>query len=281
MTQLLDAARTDLSQFSGKETLLRVLGQEFDTMIGNLRGCDDAQWSAQTCCTEWQVRDVAGHLLDVAFGYVGYFRMAREGYPAEAPRGMRIYAEQLGESAKQFRDLSRYELIARLQALMDDLFDTFRGMDEAAWTSSAVVHKWAGPIPGFMFPTFGLMDYSVHNWDVQQAMGQQPRVDPEAADLLVPFMFGLRQICFDDQAPELADLEVEIDIDGRPDDRWTATVKGGAFAFAPGAPPAPQAVFRFRDPGEFALDAYQRFHGGEATGDQAAIEEFRRMFFTI
>jgi uncharacterized protein (TIGR03083 family) len=287
MTQLIDSSpRTDISSFSGKDTLLRVLQAEYDGTIAMLLAADDEQWQRETPCEEWQVRDLAGHLLDVAESYLGYFRTAREGYPTEAPRGMRCYAHELGGAGLAFRSLSRHELIARLQAFSDELFGQFRELDEQGWTSP-IPHKYVGPVPAFMMVTFQLMDYAVHTWDFQKALGKPTQINPEAADILVPYMFGLKAICFDDEAKALdvslneVNLEVQVDIAGRSDDSWTVTVKDGSYSFAPGPASNPQAIVSYPDPAEFALDAYQRFAGGEATGDERAIAQFRSLFFTI
>jgi uncharacterized protein (TIGR03083 family) len=287
MTQLIESTpRTDISQYSGKDTLLRVLQTEYDGTIAMLLDADDAQWSSQTPCEEWQVRDLAGHLLDVAESYLGYFRMAREDYPTEPPRGMRIYAAELGDAGRGFRALSRHELVARLQAFSDELFGQFRALDEQGWTS-LVPHKYVGPVPAFMMVTFQLMDYAVHTWDFQKALAKPLRINPEAADILVPYMFGLKAICFDDEARAIdeflndVNLDVQVDIGGRGSDSWTVTVQDGAYGFAPGASASAQAHFVYEDPAEFALDAYQRFRGGSATGDEKAIGQFRNLFFTI
>lgn len=286
MTQLIESTRTDISSFAGKETLLRVLQTEYDGTIAMLLEADDTQWERQTPCEEWQVRDLAGHLLDVAASYLGYFRMAREGYPTEDPHGMRCYADELGEAGLAFRALSRHELVARLQALSDELFGQFRVLDEQGWLSP-IPHKYVGPVPAFMMVTFQLMDYAVHTWDFQKALGKPTQINPEAADILVPFMFGLKAICFDDEAKALdvslndVNLEVQVEIGGRSDDVWTVTVKDGNYGFAPGGSPSAQAVVRYEDAAEFALDAYQRFAGGEASGDEKTIAQFRNLFFTI
>lgn len=286
MTQIVESTRIDISSFAGKETLLRVLQTEYDGTIAMLLGADDTQWERQTPCEEWQVRDLAGHLLDVAASYLGYFRMAREGYPTEDPHGMRRYADELGEAGLAFRALSRHELVARLQALSDELFGQFRVLDEQGWLSP-IPHKYVGPVPAFMMVTFQLMDYAVHTWDFQKALGQPTQINPEAADILVPFMFGLKAICFDDEAKALdvslndVNLEVQVEIGGRSDDVWTVTVKDGTYSFAPGPAANAQAIVRYEDAAEFALDAYQRFAGGEASGDEKTIAQFRNLFFTI
>src|SRR5258708_37527096 len=46
---------------------------------------DPANWELQTRCSEWQVRDVAGHMIDVTEGYLARGGGARRG--AAAPDG--------------------------------------------------------------------------------------------------------------------------------------------------------------------------------------------------
>lgn len=281
MVQLDVATRTDISQYSGKDTLLRVLESEYETALATMLEADEAGWQAQTPCEDWEVRDLAGHFLDVAFCYLGYFELAHKAWPTDPPRGMRVYAEELSTAACAYHELPQHELVARLVPLSERLFAYFHDLDEQQWTGMLVPHKYVGPVPAFMMATFQLMDYTVHNWDFQKALGKPAALNPEAADLLVPFMFGLKGICFDDELASDLDLAVQVDVGGRDGDQWTVTVKDGAYAYVPGTVPDAQAVFAFADPAEFALDAYQRLQGGTAEGDPAVIETFRNLFFTI
>jgi hypothetical protein len=42
-----------------------------------------------------------------------------------------------------------------------------------------------------------------------------------------------------------------------------------------------QATFHFKNASDFVLTAFQRFPGGDASGDPKAIEQFRSLFFRI
>jgi hypothetical protein len=42
-----------------------------------------------------------------------------------------------------------------------------------------------------------------------------------------------------------------------------------------------QATFHFKDASDFVLTAFQRFPGGEASGDPEVIDKVRHMFFRI
>jgi uncharacterized protein (TIGR03083 family) len=270
--------RVDISQYAGKETLLRLIRQEYQSSLEMLTSCSDEEWNAQTPCDMWQVRDLAGHLLDASFSYLGYFKQGEHGWPTEEPRGMLAYGDALGKSALAFRDVYRWELLGRLDACNELLFDYFDRLGEADWMGRLIPHKWVGPVPSFMMATFQLMDYSVHNWDLRRALGRRAEVDEESANTLVPFMFGLMQLCF---SPErAADVDLTIGVEIAPEDHWTVRVSGGTLTYAPGRAEQPNASFSFPC-NEFCLDVYQRIQGGQASGDQASIDRFRQLFFTI
>jgi uncharacterized protein (TIGR03083 family) len=272
--------RVDVTQFAGKDTLIRLIRQEYQKSFDMMVAASEEEWHAQTPCDMWEVRDMAGHLLDAAYCYLGYFKQGEHGWPTEEPRGMRAYAEGLGASALEYRDVYRWEVLGRLEACTELLFSYFDRLTEDEWAGRLVPHKWVGPVPAFMMAAFQLMDYSVHNWDLRKALGKEAFVDDEASDTLVPFMFGLMQICF---APELAegvDLTIDVHINTSGDEHWTVQIQGGGLTFAPGAPEKADATFSFPC-NEFCLDVYQRLQGGTATGDQDAIDTFRKLFFTI
>lgn len=272
--------RVDVTQFAGKDTMIRLIRQEYRACFDMLVAASEQEWHAQTPCELWEVRDMAGHLLDAAYCYLGYFKQAEHGWPTEEPRGMRAYGDALGYSALEYRSVYRWEVLGRLEACTELLFSYFDRLGEDEWGGKLVPHRWVGPVPAFMMAAFQLMDYSVHNWDLRTALGKDAFVDHEASDTLVPFMFGLMQICF---APELAegvDLTIDVQISTSADEHWTVQVRDGQLTYQPGKPEKPDATFSFPCH-EFCLDVYQRLQGGTASGDQNAIGTFRKLFFTI
>ena len=69
--------------YEGKPVVLdvaRTERQAFYDLIG-----DPANWEVQTRCTEWQVRDVVGHMIDVTEGYLKGWDYARRGEKAPDP----------------------------------------------------------------------------------------------------------------------------------------------------------------------------------------------------
>ncbi|MFF3569291.1 maleylpyruvate isomerase family mycothiol-dependent enzyme [Nocardia jiangxiensis] len=273
-------SRVDVTQYAGKETLIRLIRQEFKDCFDLLVEASEEQWHNQTPCELWEVRDMAGHLLDAAYGYLGYFKQGEQGWPTEQPRGMRAYGDALGISALEYRKVYRWEVLGRLEACASLLFDYFDQLTEEQWTAGPIPHAWVGPVPGFMMAAFQLMDYSVHNWDLRKALGKPAYVEAEASDTLVPFMFGLMEITFAPERAKDLNLTVGIHISTSQDEHWTVRIKDGVLTYKPGKPKKPDADFSYPCT-EFCLDVYQRTQGGTAFGSKKAAKQFRKLFFTI
>ncbi len=99
--------------YSGKDTVLDVIRTERSKFFDI---ADDPQnWNVQTRCSEWEVRDIVGHMIDVTEGYLSRWEMAREGKPADA-LGLLVMGDELNKQAQAFRSLSQDEALARLKA---------------------------------------------------------------------------------------------------------------------------------------------------------------------
>jgi hypothetical protein len=63
---------------------------------------------------------------------------------------------------------------------------------------------------------------------------------------------------------------------------WRVTVKDGAYSYEPaGNLAGVQALFHFKDASDFVLTTFQRFPGGETSGDPKVIDQIRHLFFRI
>src|SRR5947209_18920828 len=111
--------------YSGKNVVLDVIRTE----SGNFFSIVDKpqNWKVQTRCTEWEVRDIVGHMIDVTEGYLSRWDIARKGEAADA-LGWQLMSERLNENAQAFRSLSREEAISRLQADSDTMHAIFAGL---------------------------------------------------------------------------------------------------------------------------------------------------------
>ncbi len=63
--------------YSGKDTVLDVIRTESARFFKIVD--DPKNWNVQTRCTDWEVRDMVGHMLDVTEGYLTRWEKARQG----------------------------------------------------------------------------------------------------------------------------------------------------------------------------------------------------------
>ena len=244
---------------------------------------DPANWEAPTRSGHWQVRDLVGHMIDVTEGYLTRWDMARRGEQPGA-LGLLVMASELDRVALTFRNLPREENINRLKASSDRLMAIFDSLTPEQWGSFNVTHVFMGPLPMFFYPAFQIMDYGVHTWDMRQGLGQtDAKVDERAAGVLVPYMFvGMLANTVDQKSAEGVDITYGIVVDGKWGGKWRVDVKDGKLTFAPTDDVSTlPAVFHFKDASDFVLTVFQRFEGGEATGDPQVIDKARHLFFRI
>jgi len=62
---------------SGRDTVLDVARTERAKFYNIID--DPNNWYVQTRCSEWEVRDMVGHMIDVTEGYLTAWDMARKG----------------------------------------------------------------------------------------------------------------------------------------------------------------------------------------------------------
>src|SRR5213594_568157 len=116
--------------YSGKDTVLDVVRTERARFYNIID--DPNNWYVQTRCTEWEVRDIVGHMIDVTEGYLSRWEMARKGEPADA-LGLLVMGEELNKHAQAFRSLPREEALARLKADSDKMLDIFDALTPEEW----------------------------------------------------------------------------------------------------------------------------------------------------
>lgn len=146
------------------------------------------QWAASTPCSEWTVRDLVAHVVDV------HQRMlAKVGAePAPGSRGSDLPA--------QWRAVRR--------AVVDVLGDETRASELVT-----------GPVGEQPFESLvdGLVcaDTLVHTWDLARATGQGERLDPGAVVNAMEFLVSLGDGMRDGEETFGAELESELDADAQ------------------------------------------------------------------
>jgi uncharacterized protein (TIGR03083 family) len=278
MTQT-DSRSLNAMEFAGKDALLEALRADRATFCDLVARSED-DWTKQTPCDAWQLRDLVGHLVDNSEDYLERFDGARTGKTFPDAVGLLAMAEMEDARARRFRDVSRGELLTRLNDHADRLIAVFEQLDEQQWSNELVHHGYMGPLPAFFFPVFQLMDYSVHTWDAQRALGLDQPLTSLSADLLTPFMFILLQYTVDAQRAANQKLTCGLKVAGGNGGSWLVTVNNGDFSYQADPLTSAPATLSFT-PSEFVLTCFQRIQGGQASGDPESASTFRRLFFKI
>jgi uncharacterized protein (TIGR03083 family) len=267
--------------YSGKDVVLDVVRRESADFFKLVD--DPKNWNVQTRCTEWEVRDMVGHMLDVTEGYLTRWEKARKGEAIDTA-GLLVMGEKLNEHAQAFRTLPREEAISRLKADYAKMMDIFEKLTAEEWGGLIVTHPYMGGLPTFFYPAFHVMDYGVHTWDMRWGLGEKDRkLDEATAGVLIPYMlFALLPSTVDAESSKGVDVEFGIEVSGEWGGKWRATVKDGKFEAKPETDnfEGCKAVFSF-DPSDFVLTSFQRFPGGTTRGDQDTIDKVRHLFFRI
>ncbi len=266
----------DVTSYAAKDNLLAVLSKEAD---GLFEMAENGPWTATTACPQWEARDIVGHLIDVTESYFVGFDAARAGTAAADPLGLKVMQERLDEGAKEYRGLDQAEAVARLRADFAKMMEISEALTADEWGGMQVGHKYMGPLPTFIYPTFQLMDYGVHGWDIRQGSGRAHALAGDTADLLAPMMFILWQVTAEVPA-DMEPYSVGIRVSGRNAGDYKVSISGEGLSYAQDDLSGVPAVIEF-DAGSLVLTAFGRVNAGTIRGDRAVADQFLNSFFRI
>jgi uncharacterized protein (TIGR03083 family) len=277
---MLAAEAVNTLSYAAKPVILDVIRKEQRAFYDLIE--DPKNWEVQTRCTEWQTRDIAGHLIDTTEGYLNRWEKAHKGEHPEI-LSLRVMADEVNKGALAFRKYPREQVISRLKLAANKMMATFEELTENDWNNFIVEHRYMGPLPTFFYPAFQVMDYGVHTWDIRYGLGEKTRkLDERTAGVLIPYMFVLMQSTCDVRSAAGVNIAYGIEVSSRWGGKWRATVKDNKFEYRPETDDFKglDAIFSY-DPSDFVLTTFQRFAGGAARGDQDVIDRARSIFFRI
>ena len=268
----------DATNYAAKDNLLRVVRAEAEAFFALVD--DEDHWESSTPSGHWLVRDLVGHLIDTTEGYIQRFETVRGGGTAEGIAPLTDMARMADKFALEFREASRDELMTRLRTAFEKAMGMFEEVSEEDWGGQIITHAYMGPVPAFFYPIGQLMDYGVHGWDVREGTQRAHFMSPDAADLLVPFMFVLWQATTDTSRLRGDDLDVAVKVTGRNGGVYRVKVTPEGMVYEAGTEDGAQCVMEF-DPASLVLTAFGRVSSGTPYGDQDAARRFAGLFFRI
>ncbi|MFA6946560.1 MAG: maleylpyruvate isomerase family mycothiol-dependent enzyme [Pedobacter sp.] len=161
------------------------------SLIEVLSGLDQRQWNKATLCKQWQVKDIAAHLLD---GALRRLSIGRDVYRTESPE-IKSYQELLNylnglnaDWVNAYKRVSPEIILEQLKIVQEQLVLYLEDLDPDAKAIFPV--SWAGETVSTN--RFDIArEYTerwLHQQQIRQAVGAKPIIDRE---LYKPFL----QIC--------------------------------------------------------------------------------------
>ncbi len=266
-----------------KDTVMAVMRRDRENFIRLVS--DPNNWTVQTRCTEWETRDLVGHMIDVLEGYFKNWEAATSNGTPTAPLGLQVMATTLDDHAKDFRKLSREEALERFKRHAMKFDKMLDELTPQQWEGGLIVsHPYSGPVPAGFYATFQIMDYGVHPYDIEYGLGHKlATIDEATAGCILPFAFIFWQYQVDQKQAEGQDFQYGIEVAGPWGGKWRITVKDGKWTPEPetGSFEGCAAQFKFESAADLVLTFFGRFPGGSASGDPEVIEKVRHLHFSI
>ena len=264
--------------YEGRDNLLRVVGQEAKGFFE--LASSEQVWEQPTACSNWQVRDIVGHLVDTTESYFVAFDAAHNKDVVDPAYGLLGMASRADAQATVFRSIPQEELLKRARSDFATMNGILQGLGPDDWTGLIVPHFYMGPLPAFFYPAFQLVDYGVHSWDINEGAGRAHGLSGEVADLLVPFMFALwaaTASTAQDTAPD--ELGIRITSGANAGDT-RVRVSADGLVYEQGDVEDLPTVIEF-DPASFVLTVFGRCNAGTVRGDPAPAQRYLNLFFRI
>jgi uncharacterized protein (TIGR03083 family) len=273
------SANFNAMDFAAKDTLLGLVRREAEGLVA--MACESGAWEAPTACSNWQVRDQVGHMIDATEGYFPGFELARANQEStDTPIGLQAMAARLDERARSHRVLSQGAALDRLQSDLNKAMGIYEDLSADDWMGLQVFHPYAGPLPAAFYPWFQLVDYGIHSWDIREGRGEGHGLAGDVADMLAPLGLIVWQItAVTDNVSEPFSIGIN-NSSGANAGTFRMNVSKEGLAYEPGPVDDLPAVIDF-DPASLVLTSYGRMRGGTTRGDAAVADRFRSLFFQI
>jgi uncharacterized protein (TIGR03083 family) len=183
--------------------ILRQLNRFSPTLIDRLETLTEKDWSTQSRCSDWTVKDVMSHLTTALATYLQIIETAKNtedirnnpkiSYSEPGTLDGKSVASRVSqrarESSRNFK--SNNELVVEFGLRFKNLLDGFNSCEEHHWGLKAYHPvNWVSIYEMLLWTLF---ESSIHAWDALNAVDDEYIIDKDLAPLL-PQYFGNKLI---------------------------------------------------------------------------------------
>jgi uncharacterized protein (TIGR03083 family) len=199
-----------------------LLAEQQATFIELLRRLDTHEWARPTICPEWNVKDVAAHVLG---DHIGRLSIHRDGFQALHPQAGEAFPNFLDRINDAWvsaaRRISPPMLIELLSTIGDEMVQFWQSVDLDAIGGSV---RWAGPEahPRWLDVAREYTEYWTHQQQICDATGLTGLTDPHyLRPAIDTFLRALPHTLRDISAPE--GTTIQVTVTGPGGGNWTCT----------------------------------------------------------
>ncbi len=170
---------------------------------------DADQWLAPTRCSEWQVKDIAQHLISGA-QFLGYtLHQARKG---EATHLLNNFDAQVTArtATALFDGMGLAELLEQLSDTDQRVEREIRGFTGELWNAPAEAPP--GQVAAYVAVNHFLFDSYVHERDVMLPLGEIPVTEPEEASAVASYVMALAGLALGHDYLPFGDRTLRLDL---------------------------------------------------------------------
>jgi len=177
-----------------RSQILEQLNRFSPNLIDRIKTLSEKDWSAQSRCSDWTVKDVMSHLTTVLATYLQIIETAKNtedirnnpkiSYSEPGTLDGKSVASRLSQRAKETSGnfKSNNELVVEFGLRFKELLDGFNSCEEHHWDLKAYHPvNWVS-IYGMLLWT--LFESSIHAWDALNAVDEKYIIDEDLAPLL-------------------------------------------------------------------------------------------------
>jgi hypothetical protein len=238
-------------------------------LLSLLSSLNDAQWAAPTAASQWLVKDIALHLLDVDLSWLARNRDHDRSGVIPVPADHEEFVRGLASRNQRWVDGTRVlsaRLITSLLAWSGEHLDAYLGTVELTRASSVY---WAGPVPLWFDLAREFTERWVHYRQIQAAVmpaGHDQQPDEYLPLALRTFIWGFPHQY---QAPAPPGTTIALEIPGI--GAWTLARTAARWTLDEGQAAAPAATLRMSGEAAWRLLTGARYDTRqvELSGDPA------------